>query len=85
MITDAFDSFVIEQSDIRGRYGHAAPPGTGPLGETCGTCAHICRRDIKSRSFYKCSIISSKWTHGKKTDILKTDESCAMWEDVTHA
>lgn len=81
--TACFESPIIHQPGER--YGHAAPPGTGPLGETCGTCAHICRRDIGSRSFYKCSVIESKWTHGKKTDILKTDESCAMWEDVTHA
>lgn len=67
------------------RYGHAAPPGTGPADETCGSCAHIQRRDIGSRCFFKCGVLPAKFVHGRKTDILKTDSACAMWEDNTHA
>lgn len=67
------------------RYGHAAPPGTGPDGETCGTCGHFSRRTVGSRQFAKCGLLTSHQTHGKNADILKTDAACAMWEDITHA
>ena len=58
------------------RYGYAAPPGTGPTGETCATCKHICR----SRKFRKCALRRATWTHGFATDILAKAKACKFWE-----
>ena len=30
----------------KGPRGHVAPPGTGPEGETCGSCAHLFRNEL---------------------------------------
>jgi hypothetical protein len=66
--------------------GHAAPPGTGPAGETCGSCEHYCRTGM-NRVYRKCGKIQALWTHGPGTDIRKKDAACAYWEkekpDVT--
>lgn len=35
--------------------GYAAPPGTGPKGETCKTCVHICRRSM-GKTYLKCGL-----------------------------
>jgi hypothetical protein len=57
---------------------HAAKPGTGPEGETCGSCAHKRINQMYSgRKFFKCGLISS--TNGKGTDILVRDEACERW------
>lgn len=56
----------------RGYYYH---PGTGPAGETCGSCAHIIGRRYK-----KCSLNQARWTHGRGTDILARSPACKYWE-----
>jgi hypothetical protein len=61
--------------------GHAGVPGTGPVGETCGTCRHY--RAINSRaggSFRKCELMRSRWTKGPGSDIRKGDRACNRWE-----
>jgi len=55
--------------------GYAWPPGTGPSGETCGSCRHIIR--VQSR-FPKCNL--TKWTNGAATDILVRSPACKFWE-----
>ena len=59
--------------------GYAATPGTGPAGETCGSCAH--RRVIScAKRYHKCGLMQRIWTGGRKTDILVRSPACAKWE-----
>lgn len=59
--------------------GGAARPGTGPDGETCGSCKHINRMGRGSR-FAKCELTRACWTHGPRTDIRVRWEACSKWE-----
>lgn len=61
------------------RRGYAAPPGTGPEGETCATCQH---RTVKrmSRGYQKCALRRSTWTRGEGSDILLKSPACRLWE-----
>ncbi|UGA46629.1 hypothetical protein HU230_0011545 [Bradyrhizobium quebecense] len=56
--------------------GYIQRPGTGPAGETCGTCEHI----TKSRHFAKCELSRGRWTRGRGTDILVKAPACRRWE-----
>lgn len=56
--------------------GYAAPPGTGPAGETCGSCKHIWR----TARFRKCELRRRAWTHGPGSDILAKSPACKQWE-----
>ena len=62
------------------RTGHAAVPGTGPAGETCGTCDAY--RSVRggARAFPKCALMRAKWTAGPGSDIRKSDPACQRWE-----
>lgn len=60
--------------------GHAAIPGSGPEGETCGTCMHRCRRRGSSKVFQKCGLMCHYWTNGYGTDIRCKDPACKMWQ-----
>ena len=60
--------------------GYAAPPGTGPEGETCKTCTHYRIVGGGSRSFPKCNLVRAGWTHGHGTDILAKAPACREWE-----
>lgn len=59
--------------------GYAAPPGTGPEGETCKTCAHIHRNEM-SKTYLKCGLMSAHWTGGPATDIRAGWPACRLWE-----
>ena len=61
--------------------GYAAVPGTGPEGETCGTCLHLCRRG-HAKAFFKCGLMRAKWTCGGGTDIKSRAPACCKWEAV---
>lgn len=61
------------------KQGHVAPPGTGPEGETCGTCKHLCHIQM-SRAYLKCELNRAAWTHGGKTDVRAKDPACRRWE-----
>ena len=59
--------------------GYAAPPGTGPEGERCGTCRfHVINRLAKK--YHKCGLMRARWTGGRKTDILLRSPACKLWE-----
>lgn len=58
--------------------GYAAPPGTGPAGETCKTCRHLFRNH-QSKTYLKCSLMSAHWTGGPGTDILAGAPACREW------
>jgi len=60
--------------------GHAARPGTGPKGETCGTCAHRVRTDDTARPYQKCGLTRGTWTRGLASDVRAKDPACAMWQ-----
>lgn len=59
--------------------GYAAPPGTGPAGETCKTCAHLFRNEM-SKTYLKCSRNRANWTGGKASDILARAPACRLWD-----
>lgn len=62
--------------------GFAALPGTGPEGETCGSCNHIVRLRY-SRVYPKCRLMERLWTCGPGTDILVRSPACRRWEEQT--
>ena len=79
------DRFGGEPAKPRGKHyveprGYAAPPGTGPAGETCDTCEHV-RRIVMGKAFHKCALAKEKWTHGRKTDVLARSPACSKWEE----
>lgn len=59
--------------------GYYAPPGTGPDGETCSTCAHYVRRTF-SKTYHKCGKARALWTGGRASDILTKASACKGWE-----
>lgn len=71
-------AFKAKRKDPKPR-GHVSPPGTGPAGETCGSCRHAVRFDY-SKSFYKCALAKARWTCGRGTDVRARDAACSRWE-----
>lgn len=75
--------FVLPESALRGTHvpkrGHAARPGTGPKGETCGSCAHYTLRRL-SKTYRKCALTKATWTGGPGSDIRARDPACSMWD-----
>ena len=59
--------------------GHAALPGTGPEGETCGSCANLHRNEL-SRTYLKCGLMKARWTGGARTDVRAKDAACRNWQ-----
>lgn len=61
--------------------GHAATPGLGPKGETCGSCGHLARnRRSAARTYLKCFLARESWTGGGATDVRARDPACSLWE-----
>lgn len=60
--------------------GYAAPPGSGPAGETCKTCAHYRRVGGHAKHYRKCYLVERRWTNGPGTDILARSPACHYWE-----
>ncbi len=59
--------------------GYYFDPGTGPAGETCGSCKHICRNQM-SKTYLKCGLNKHKWTGGPASDIRARSPACRYWE-----
>lgn len=59
--------------------GYAARPGTGPAGETCGSCRHCVYRTGHQR-YYKCNLMMASWSRGRGTDVAYRSPACALWE-----
>ena len=59
---------------------HAATPGTGPVGEPCGSCAHYRSLFRNVKRYRKCGLLERTWTHGPGTDIRAHDAACRKWE-----
>jgi hypothetical protein len=60
------------------RGGYAWPPGSGPAGETCGSCRHLVAHG-RTRNYWKCGLVA--WTHGAATDIRKRSPACELWAE----
>lgn len=56
--------------------GYAAMPGTGPAGESCGTC----KNRERWRRYSKCKLVRGRWTHGRGSDVLAGAPACSRWE-----
>jgi hypothetical protein len=52
-------------------------PGSGPEGETCGSCCH-CVWVGGARRYYKCDL--THFTRGPATDIRVRSPACRRWE-----
>ncbi len=59
--------------------GYAAPPGTGPHGESCKSCANLFR-NRQGKVYLKCKLMEYKWTGGRKTDVLASAPACREWQ-----
>ena len=59
--------------------GYAAEPGTGPKGETCGTCRHHVKKHMAG-IYPKCALMSRFWTGGGATDIKVRSAACRHWQ-----
>jgi hypothetical protein len=86
-VVDLFgERVVLEISEARGRKptkpnGYAAPPGTGPAGETCKSCEHGVRVSANTAGTYrKCLLTKDNWTGGPGSDILFRSPACRLWE-----
>jgi hypothetical protein len=82
--TDLFGAPVLPPlSAKRKKYeprGYACRPGSGPAGETCGTCAYAVGIGYHDKRYYKCRKIEFRWTHGPGTDIRLKSPACKLWE-----
>jgi hypothetical protein len=87
-VVDLFgETVVIEISEAKGvrkptrPNGYAAPPGTGPAGETCKSCEHAVRVSGNTANTYrKCALMREHWTGGPGSDILFRSPACRLWE-----
>jgi hypothetical protein len=61
--------------------GYAATPGTGPEGETCGSCRHLSRQQY-AKIYLKCELMRHCWTGGPGSDIRAKTPACRRWEPL---
>lgn len=54
--------------------------GTGPAGETCGTCADAVLRPLRSRNYWKCAAAKNAWTNSQNSDIRLKWPACRAWK-----
>lgn len=69
------DPIVLKEPEKYGK-GYAVAPGSGPDGETCGTCCHLVTREFANK-YFKCGLV--KYTGGPATDIRKKSPACHKW------
>jgi hypothetical protein len=60
--------------------GYFAAPGTGPAGETCGSCRYHAIIEHANR-YHKCDRMRLRWTGGPGTDIRVRSPACRGWEE----
>lgn len=61
------------------RTGWADQPGSGPDGETCGSCTY-CEAFHYRKRYYKCAARDGDhWKGGRATDIRPLDPACSKW------
>lgn len=59
--------------------GYAWTPGTGPAGETCGTCKFHVILQYAGR-YHKCQLAKARWTSGAGSDIRVRSPACYAWK-----
>ena len=64
--------------------GYAALPGTGPAGESCGSCEHLVRKRM-SRTYPKCGLMRRGWTGGTASDVRVSAPACSRWQALAPA
>jgi hypothetical protein len=69
------DPKALRRADMR----HPDQPGTGPKGQTCGTCGHRVLIHYHNRAYNKCAVLRDQWTHGPGTDLRRKDEACSRF------
>jgi len=60
---------------------YADEPGTGPAGETCGSCVWL-RYTGHAKRYPKCG--KTKFTHGDATTIKTRSPACRLWQGLEH-
>jgi len=86
MDTNLFGEVVVEpvrkisQRNPTRPKGYAAPPGSGPAGETCRSCKHYVRKHYHRYVHLKCGLMQAAWTHGPGSDIRASSMACKKWE-----
>lgn len=58
------------------------PSGTGPEGETCGTCRFKVYRGNVAGRYLKCELTQEHWTGGGGSDIKARWLACGKWEPI---
>lgn len=58
---------------------YADRPGTGPAGETCGSCKNRAFIHL-ARVYSKCGLMRHQWTGGGGTDVKVRAPACSKWE-----
>jgi len=56
-----------------------APCGSGPAGETCGTCDFLTRVQGNTAWYLKCGKMQAVWTRGAGSDVRAKWEACREW------
>ncbi len=79
---DPMDLREASRRGERADRAHAARPGWGPAGETCGSCGHLCARSY-SRTYYKCGLMRERWTGGgeQRTYGCGTRRASSGWSE----
>lgn len=60
--------------------GYAAPPGSGPAGETCRGCKHYYSKGYGRKTYPKCELMRAYWNHSHGSDIKASSPACKRWE-----
>lgn len=79
---DLFGNEVTEQRPSLAQ-GYAKPPGSGPAGERCGTCAHAVAHHYNNKTYWKCGLLRNHWTRSYGSDIRLKSPACSLWVKTT--
>ena len=80
-LPDRSDRERIRILRARKRGLYADVPGSGPHGETCGSCKHARRMgNVGKKTWAKCRRMQARWTSGAATDIRLRTPACRKWE-----